>query len=153
MKKPVLLTIALIALATVFFVYKMYNKEHTNVDTANVLQEMSASDLFTAFDNNEEEATQQYAEQVVSLKGLLFAKDVSNNAEPQLVLVGNGDDGFIRCGFVPENTLAILALTDGATVTIKGLCKGFNAAEDLDLLADRDVVMSNCILIEQPKTN
>ncbi len=148
MKRPILLTLAFIALAVSLFIYKTYNKEHTDVSTAEILQEMSAQELFSAFDNNEPEATQKYAEQVVSLSGLIFTKDLSNNKEPQLVLQGNGVDGFIRCGFAPESAQAMQTLADSTKVKIKGLCKGFNDAEDLDLLTDRDVIMSNCIIIQ-----
>lgn len=148
MKRPLLLTIALLALGAAFFAYNSYNKKHTDVATADVLQELSAAELFTAFDSDEPAATAQYAEQVITVNGLLLRRDLSNKEAPQIVLEGNGDDGFIRCGFKSEDLQKTVDLTDSTTIKVKGLCKGFNDAGDLDLLADRDVVLSNCIIIE-----
>lgn len=148
MKKPILLAIALILLTAVFLVYKTYNKKHTDVATSEVLQELSASELFDAFDASQQEATIKYAEHVVQLNGLLLYKDMSNTEEPQLVLEGNGDDGFIRCGFAAADKEGVSYLSDNTSIKIKGLCKGMNDAGDLDLLADRDVILSNCIIIE-----
>jgi len=148
MKKPLLLAIALLVLGAVFFMYTSYNKEHTDVATADVLEEMQAGELFSAFDANEPQATMQYAEQVITVNGLLLRRDLSNKEAPQIVIEGNGDDGFIRCGFKPEQLQNLGKLTDGKQIKVKGLCKGFNDAGDLDLLADRDVVLSNCIIIE-----
>ena len=147
MKRPLTLALSLLVLGVIFFVYKSFNKEHTDVATADVLQKLSAYELFAAFDTSEEEATQKYAEQVITVSGLLFHRDLSNDQEPQIILEGNGDDGFIRCGFKIEYLQNAMDLTDGDRVKVKGLCKGFNDAGDLDLLADRDVVLSNCILI------
>lgn len=148
MKKPILLAVAMLALGAAFFAYKAYYKEHTDVATADVMQELSATELFSAFDADEQAATMKYAEKVVTVNGLLLRRDLSNEVAPQIVLEGNGDDGFIRCGFSSEDLQKTIDLTDSTQVKIKGLCKGFNDAGDLDLLADRDVVLSNCIIIE-----
>ncbi len=148
MKRPILLAVALLVLGAAFFAYNSYNKEHTDVATTDVMQELSASDLFTAFDTDEPAATAKYAEQVITVNGLLLRRDLSNKEEPQIVLEANGDDGFIRCGFSIESLQKTIDLTDSTQVKVKGLCKGFNDAGDLDLLADRDVVLSNCIIIE-----
>jgi|TARA_B110000902_G_scaffold44957_1_gene50438 hypothetical protein len=147
MKRPLILVLSLLVLGVIFFVYTSFNKKHTDVATADVLQELSARELFASFDASEEEATQKYAEQVITVSGLLLHRDLSNDQEPQIILEGNGDDGFIRCGFKEEYLQNAMDLTDGDEVKVKGLCKGFNDAGDLDLLADRDVVLSNCILI------
>lgn len=154
MKRTLILAISLLVLGATFFAYTSLNKEHTDVATAEVLQELSAHELFAAFDANQEKATLKYAEQVITVTGLLLNKDLSNNQEPLIILAGNGDDGFIRCGFNAEYLQKAIALVDGDQVTVKGLCKGFNDAGDLDLLTDRDVVLSNCILttLDQPET-
>ncbi len=147
MKRPLILALSLLILGALFFTYAAFNKKHTDVATANSQQEMSSYELFAEFDASETEATQKYAEQVITVSLLLLQRDLSNFQEPQIILEGNGDNGFIRCGFKEYSLQNAMDLTDGEHVKVKGLCKGFNDGGELDLLADRDVVLSNCILI------
>ena len=90
----------------------------------------------------------KYSDKVISINGLLLSRDLHNKKEPQLVLEGNGYDGFIRCGFKPEYLDKLIALQDSMSINIKGICMGINGSDELDLLADKDVVLSNCTLIE-----
>lgn len=131
-----------------YYGYSLYNKEHTNVAETEAIAEFTAGDLFNAFDTNEEENMTKYGDQVISVNGVIFSMDLSNEKEPQIVLEGNGDNGYIRCGFKPEEMAKIETLTGGDEIKLKGECKGINKAEELDLLADVDVVLSNCIIVE-----
>ncbi len=148
MKKSLILLILLLVLGAVFYAYKSYNKPHIDIADTKATITIYAADLFAAFDTDESHAMQQYADQVVAVKGTLLNRDLSNDLEPQIVLEGNGDNGFIRCGFKKEELQKVITLTDGATVEVKGMCMGMNGSEELDLLADKDVVLSNCIIIE-----
>ena len=148
MKKPIILFILLVVLGVAFYAYKTYNKEHTNVAETKAAVTLSAADLFQAFDTDEATAMTTYSDQVIQVSGLVLSKDLSNNMEPQIVIEGNGDNGFIRCGFKPIELDKVTALSDSTIISVKGECKGLNASEELDLLADKDVVLSNCIIIE-----
>lgn len=148
MKKILLIILTLGVLIGAYMAYSMYNKKHTNVGETAPVANLSALDLFTSFENNETEAMSKYADQVVAVSGDIYAIDLSNAKEPQIVLEANGDNGYIRCGFKPEELEKVKKLTEGNTVNLKGECKGVNAPEGLDLLADIDVVLSNCIIIE-----
>ncbi|MBT8326554.1 MAG: OB-fold putative lipoprotein [Bacteroidia bacterium] len=148
MKKPIVLFALLVVLGVAFYAYKTYNKEHTNVAKTEAEVKLTASDLFNAFDNDETSAMTKYADKVIQVSGYIYSKDLGNELEPQLVLEGNGDNGFIRCGFKPTELEKLAILSDSLSVNIKGECKGLNAADELDLLADKDVVLSNCIIIE-----
>ncbi len=148
MKKPIILFVLLVVLGVAFYAYKTYNKEHTNVAETEAAVSLTALNLFNAFDNDEAAAMMTYADKVVQVSGIVLSKDLSNALEPQIVLEGNGDNGFIRCGFKPIELEKVTMLSDSSLVSIKGECKGLNASEELDLLADKDVVLSNCIIIE-----
>jgi hypothetical protein len=126
----------------------MYNKPHTDVVRTDAAETVSAEDIFAAFDNDEAAAMLKYADKVIALEGILLSKDLSNELEPQIVLDGNGYDGYIRCGFKPEMLTKIIALGENNPISIKGICVGMNGSEELDLLADKDVVLSNCTLID-----
>jgi hypothetical protein len=148
MKKILLLILSLGVAIGAYVAYSMYNKKHTNVGETKPVASLSALDLFTAFENDETEAMTKFADQVVAVSGDIYTVDLSNEKEPQLVLAANGDNGYIRCGFKPEELEKIKTLEAGNNVELKGECKGVNAPEGLDLLADIDVVLSSCIIIE-----
>lgn len=148
MKKPIILIVILCIIGAVLYAYKTYNKPHTDVAATDAAETVSAADLFTAFDTDETAAMAKYADQVIAVKGLLLNKDLSNELEPQIVLEGNGDNGFIRCGFKPEMLAKVSLLQDSTIINLKGICAGINGSEELDLLADKDVTLSKCTLID-----
>jgi hypothetical protein len=148
MKKPIILIVLFLIIGSVLYAYKMYNKPHTDVGTTDAAETLSAEDIFKAFDNDEAAAMLKYSDKVIAVEGILLSKDLSNELEPQIVLDGNGYDGYIRCGFKPEMSPKIVALAENNPISIKGICVGMNGSEELDLLADKDVVLSNCILID-----
>lgn len=148
MKKPIILIVLFLIIGSVLYAYKMYNKPHTDVVTTDATETLSAEDIFKAFDNDEAAAIVKYADKVIAVEGILLLKDLSNELEPQIVLYGNGYDGFIRCGFKPGMLPKIIALAENNPISIKGICVGMNGSEELDLLADKDVVLSNCTLID-----
>lgn len=131
-----------------YYGYSLYNKEHTNVAETEAIADFTAADLFSAFDSNEAENMTRFGDKVISVQGVVFSIDLSNPKEPQIVLEGNGDNGYVRCGFKPEELTKIEAISGGDEIKLKGECKGINKAEGLDLLADVDVVLSNCIIVE-----
>jgi hypothetical protein len=148
MKKPISLLIVLITLGVVLYGYRAYNKPHTDVASTEAAETLSASAIFQAFDIDDSTAMVKYSDKVISINGLLLSRDLSNKNEPQIILEGNGYDGFVRCGFNPEYLARLMALQDSMTINLKGICMGMNGSDELDLLADKDVVLSNCTLIE-----
>jgi alanine racemase len=148
MKKTILVLLTLLACAAAYYAYTMYNKQHTDVATTEASEILTAEAIFTAFDTDDSAATALYADKVIQLEGMLLTKDLSNTKEPQIVLQGNGDNGFIRCGFKVEELAKVTSLKDSSNIKIKGMCKGFNGSDELDLLGDKDVVLSNCIIID-----
>jgi hypothetical protein len=144
----ILLVLLLAALGGLYFVNNVYNKEHIDVAETEADETMSSEDLFAEFDGNEEMAMESYSDKIIQVKGSITSIELANEAEPQIVLYGNGVDGFIRCGFKTSELDKIKALTDSSIVSLKGLCMGLNGSDGLDLLADKDVILSNCIIIE-----
>jgi hypothetical protein len=147
MTRPLIILLVVFAIGAVFFGYNAYNKPHTNVAQSQASETLLASEIFVAFDTNEQAAMAIFSDRVIQLEGELLRKDLSNEKEPQILLKGNGEEGFVRCGFKPTELTKVLALTDSSTVKIKGICMGFNGSEELDLLDSKDVVLSNCIII------
>jgi hypothetical protein len=148
MKKPILILAALLVIGGAFFAYNMYNKKHVDVASSDAAMTLSASQIFDAFDSDDSAATARYTDKVIQVEGLLLRRDLSNDQDPQIVLEGNGDNGFIRCGFKVDQKDKVISLRDSTNIKVKGMCMGFNGSDDLDLLGDKDVVLSNCIIID-----
>jgi hypothetical protein len=148
MKKIAFLSISFIILGVLLFAYRMYNKPHTNVDQSNATEIISAEQLFDKFDKNEDSAMNQFSEQIIVVTGTLFAKDFSNELEPQMILKTDNESGFIRCGFKPIQLQNLERLKDSSIIKVKGICKGINGDDELTLLEDKDVTLSSSIIIE-----
>ncbi|MEY2924663.1 MAG: hypothetical protein RLZZ337_1211 [Bacteroidota bacterium] len=148
MKRNIAIILVILLAVGAYIGYSMFNKKHINVEDTKPEVSLSAADLFTAFENDETASMEKYADKVIAVSGDIYNVDLSNNLEPQLVLEANGDNGFIRCGFKTEELNKVKDLQPGMAIELKGECKGMNAPEGLDLLADIDVVLSNCIIID-----
>jgi hypothetical protein len=146
--KNILYILILVLFIGGIFAYQMYTKEHTSVADTEAVAQTSADQLFNAFENRESEAMVAFGDKVLEISGAIYTIDLSNELEPQIVLQTNVDNGYIRCGFAADAKAQIESLSEGDTIKLKGICKGLNASEELDLLADKDVVMSNCIIID-----
>lgn len=148
MKRPIILLLVLILLGGAYYFIKMYNKQHTDVRTTEAALHVDADYLFNHYDTLTNPLFDRYAEQVLEIEGVIMNIELQNPSEPQILLETNALDGYIRCGFKPEFLTELLNLNNTDSVVVKGICKGFLASEELDLLADREVIVSNCIIIE-----
>lgn len=146
--KNILYILILVLFIGGIFAYQMYTKEHTSVADTEAVAQTSADQLFNAFETRESEAMIAFGDKVLEISGAIYTIDLSNELEPQIVLQTSVDNGYIRCGFAAGAKAQIESLSEGDTIKLKGICKGLNASEELDLLADKDVVMSNCIIID-----
>lgn len=148
MKKIAILSISFVLLGVLLFVYRMFNKPHTNVKENKAEKVVSAEQLFDFFNRNEDSAMVIFSDQIIQVTGTLLTKDLSNELEPQITLKTNNTNGFIRCGFKPNELQNIEILEESSTVSIKGICKGMNGDDELTLLEDKDVILSSSIIIE-----
>lgn len=146
--KNILYILILIAFIGGIFAYQLYTKKHTSVADTEAVSKTNADALFNAFESRESEAMIAFGDKVLEVSGTIDNIDLSNDLEPQIVLQTSTDNGYIRCGFEAEFKSKVENYSAGDVLKLKGICKGLNASEELDLLADKDVVMSNCIIID-----
>src|SRR5210317_2000800 len=69
MKNLIILAALSLAIIGGLIVFKMYNKEHTDLTKVNPAYKMSASSLFDNFSNNEESANIKYLNKVLEIDG------------------------------------------------------------------------------------
>lgn len=149
MKKIIYTTLIAAIVGGAIYAYATYNKGHRDVAHTEAVAHLTGPDLFDLFDVQEEESMKRFGDQVIELVGTIYDIDLTNSSEPQIVIEGNGDNGFIRCGFDTEALQKVNSYKSGQTISIKGECKGINKTEGLDLLSDVDVVLSNCVILEK----
>lgn len=148
MKNKLILFVGILAILGIIIAYTMYNKPHTDVGNSDAQFEMTADELFGAFDAEYDIAREKYEDQIILVSGQLHSLDMGNDEAPQLLLLTSFDDGYIRCGFDASNAAKLKGIKDETQLKIKGICKGMDKLEGLDLLNDIDVILSNCIIID-----
>jgi hypothetical protein len=137
--------IAMVAII-VFFVF---NKPHRDVAQTAPAFSLSATELFNNYDANEAASNKKYLDKVLQVEGKVLEIILENPAKPEAVFTTENAAGTVTCGFKPEELEKVKAIKIHSTITIKGECKGFNNSGDiLDLLSEKDVLFSKCIIID-----
>jgi hypothetical protein len=131
MSRGVILFIVLVCLSVAAFVgFRIYNMPHRDVAAEQGIR-VSATALFQAYTQNEQQANQQYLDKAIEVTGQV--KEVVKDSGMSVIL-NTGDEMFgVRCSL--KDTAA--AVAEGQNVTIKGICSGY-----LD-----DVVLTDAILL------
>lgn len=144
--KKIVISIAVVVIGALLYGSYLWFKPHTNVSRTKALRQFSANELFLHLEENG--LSPEYFDQVISVEGEVIEVDLSNDKSPQIVLETGLMDAYIRCGFEQENKEQLSNVVIGNTLKIKGILKGINDADGLDLLVARDVIVSKCIIIE-----
>lgn len=134
----VLAVVGILAAAYVWFF--VYNKPHRDYEKAKADYEMSASDCYQQFSQNDIKAS-EYNGKVLQI----FGKPSAIEDYDSIVVVTFvfnegmfGDEG-IRCTMLPKYNEEALAINLSESVNIKGYCSGFN---------ETDVIMEHCSFVK-----
>lgn len=122
----------LIGAASLLF-YTKWNKPHKSVENADAVQ-IYADDLFSAFSENEQQATQKYNGKVLEITGIVSS--TATNQEGKTIVQLHTNDPMFGINCTMEKDAGI---KQGETVTIKGVCSGFTT----------DVILIRCYLIKK----
>lgn len=137
--KKILIILGVLLFAGAIFAYFMYNKPHKDVAGTQSDFQISAADLYKAFNEDEAAANTKYLEKIIEVQGVIVGDlNTDNPAEPSLFLETGDDFGVVSCGFPQSQTEELSQLKSGTAVKVKGLCKG----------KTMDVVLTNCTIIE-----
>jgi hypothetical protein len=119
--------------AAILFIYSKWNKAPASIENADAV-ELNATDLFLAFSENEQQATQTYNGKVLEITGIVSS--TATNQEGKTIVQLQTDDPLfgINCTMEKEHEIK-----EGETVTIKGICSGFTT----------DVILIRCYLIKK----
>jgi len=123
---------AVLAGAAVLF-YLKWNKPHDNIEGLAGIA-VNAGDLFRAFSENEQLATQTYNGKVIEVTGIVSAIEINREGKRTVQLQSNDPIFGVNCTLEKEPVIK-----QGETVTIKGVCSGFTT----------DVILIRCYLINK----
>ena len=133
MKKYIRILV-LLSFAGLFIGFKMYHKPHEDMTTTKASFELSAAELYEAYQNNEAEANKKFLDKIIIVEGLI--KETSEDGGSLSVVLESDDMMFgIRC------ELDILSKHDqtefiiGGKIKFKGICTG----------SLMDVVLVRCV--------
>ncbi len=130
MKTKMLLSLLLIGLLGLAIGYFLFTMKVPSLENAKADFELTADELFNAFDENESAALIQYEGKVIAVSGKVSRIKTSETTSNITLDAQNAMAGGINCSF---NEI-VSQINKGDTVTIKGRCQGFLM----------DVVLNNC---------
>jgi hypothetical protein len=126
------LVLALIAASVGFY---LYNKPHQNMNRAKSDLSLSATELFTDFENDEANANTKYLDKIVEVQGIVKEISTDETGTTSVTLESGSDMFGVICQMDNLTDHKRTAFQKGEEVTLKGICTGVLM----------DVVLVRCI--------
>lgn len=134
-KKIWIALIVVLVVAVSVYIY-VFHKPARTAASEKAKYSLTASELVSDFEKNENSANEKYLNKIVKINGVV-TNVTENQNEISVSLEGDGMSG-INCSFSKE-TLDKTKIAKGDKVFIKGICTGFLM----------DVVLNKCALVSQ----
>jgi hypothetical protein len=122
-KKVLFLAAGIVLLCFAAWAWYAYQKPHRDARDISPSANVSAADLFNAYQSNEAEADKQYTGKVLSIKGTVNAVQKDSTTVNIILSAGDKAPGGINCSFYNAQSLKVPAVN--SPITIKGRCTGF----------------------------
>ncbi len=135
MKKWIIIILAIGLVAGLAMGVYMYNKPLEGMDSQKAEIDISAVDLYTAFDTDEENANTTYLGKVVEVNGVIQTISEPEEGQPSILLEAGGLMGGVICRLDPS---AKGSFKVGQSITFRGECTG-------KLM---DVELARCVPVE-----
>ena len=117
--------------------YYLYNKPMADLNDVTAAYQLTATELYEAFEANEAAAQTQYLGKILDVTGVISEVEMTEEGGVNLSLEGGGLLGGVRCRLEQTDNDQEAQLEAGNQVTIRGECTG-------KLM---DVELSRCVLI------
>ena len=122
--KKILLLAAVLVLAGAAVGFYMYNKPHQDMERAEADMAIQASELYDAFEQDENAANERYLDKVVQVKGKVKSVSKADDGSVSLTLESGSDMFGVICEFDKLTEHAETTFETGQEVTLKGICTG-----------------------------
>jgi len=137
MKSKILIVVALVLLIGAFIGYKMWNKPHMDIASADSFMTISANDLVKAFKEDEAAANAKFLNKVITVSGKIATvnQELGQNA---LHLETDDMMALVVCNLDPFSKHVKVDFKAGEQINLKGVCSGMLT----------DVIIDRCILVK-----
>ena len=145
-KKRLWLSVLLLVAAGATIGYLMWNKAHFSIKSETPAATISAVELHKIFSTDSVTAKNKFIgdennHKVIEVNGVVTEVKKDQKGQSVILLKTGTDGAFINCTF--EGAADIKT---GSTVTVKGMCTGYNF--DADMGIPGDVILVRCLLVE-----
>lgn len=122
--KKIFLYLLLLALLGAAVGYYLWNKPHQNIQAASVDANVTAAQLFAAFEQDEAKANEKYLDKIIQVSGRIA--DSSTGTEGQIKITLESDDPLfgVICELDPLSEHKRTSFLPGETILLKGKCTG-----------------------------
>lgn len=139
MVKKILIVLVALGLSAAAVGYYLWNKPHMDVQAAKTDVVITSSELFKAYVTDENAANAQYLEKTIAVNGVIRDLEKADDGSVKVIFESGDADGFgVSCEMDPLTKHARTDFQKGETVTLKGICAGFNL----------DVQLSRCVEVK-----
>lgn len=145
MKKKTIIILSIIGFALAgggWYAYKEYTRKVKDLTKVKADLQLSAGELISAFETNEQKANADYLDKVIAVKGTVKSVEKNEQGHFTVILGDEGTPSSVRCSMDSIHQLDVSSLPEGSLVTLKGACTGFNADE----LLGSDVILNRAVL-------
>ncbi len=141
MKRTIIIIVLIVAVIGGWFGYREWNRAHPNLLNRSADEKTEASALIAAFQKDTASAGKQFVDKIVSVTGVI--KKIDNEENPVVLFLGNTSEmSSVQCSMDSSNREEYARLTVGTTITVKGICSGYQ----FDELLGTDVQLSRCVM-------
>lgn len=141
-KRIIIIAIIVAITGGAWYGYKEYNRKVKDLTKVKAQVQMNAASLIGAFEKNEAAANTAYLDKIIAVQGTVKSVEKNDQGFYTVVLGDEGSMSSVRCSMDAVHQQDAAGLTEGAAVTMKGACTGFNADE----LLGSDVVLNRCVI-------
>jgi len=129
------LIVLVLIIISLFFIINLYNKPFIDIKKSNPELVISAQEILSDYQADENLANKKYVDNLIQIKGEIA--DISfDNGISIITLKDISGFSSIICHMLPEANLNVLKLKKGNQIVIKGVCTGFLI----------DIMMVRCVL-------
>jgi hypothetical protein len=145
-----LLSLALMAALVAWYIYKEYNRTHTDTSRLKPDYSLAAVSLLKEFENNKPVSNKKYWEKVIRVDGILKEIYTDEKGYCTLSLGDTASLSSVRCSIDSIHSRDAASLQKGTHIAIKGICSGYT--ED-DLLGSEVILVRSVIDVTYSNLN
>ncbi len=137
--RKILLLFATVSIVSLGIGYYMYNMPAKNLSKVKPDVIISADELMSLFEENEETANGSFLGKVIEVSGKVSDVTISDDGSMEIILESQSLMGGVSCSFEAEDAMAYLSMLERVqNAVIKGECTGYLA----------DVILKRCVVVK-----